>query len=106
MGFNRKMLSAMLENIVYLEMRRRNYDVYIGKLGTKEIDFIGVRRDERIYIQVCDQLPEDSSRETENLMNIKDHYHKYVVCRDPLAIGNDNGIEIVHIADFLLAGNW
>ena len=41
-----------------------------------------------------------------NVMNIKDHYHKYVVCRDPLAIGNDNGIEIVHIADFLLAGNW
>lgn len=106
MGFNRKMLSAMLENIVYLEMRRRNYEVYIGKLGDKEIDFIGVRRDERLYIQVCDQLPEDSSRETENLMNIKDHYHKYVVCRDPLAIGNDNGIEIVHIADFLLAENW
>ena len=106
MGFNRKMLSAMLENIVYLEMRRRNYEVYIGKLGDKEIDFIGVRRDERLYIQVCDQLPEDSSRETENLMNIKDHYHKYVVCRDPLAIGNDNGIEIVHIAAFLLAENW
>jgi len=106
MGFNRKMLSAILENIVYLEMRRRNYEVYIGKLGDKEIDFIGVRRDVRIYIQVCDQLPEDSSRETENLMNIKDHYHKYVVCRDSLAIGNDNGIEIVHIADFLLADNW
>ena len=106
MGFSRKMVYSLLENIVYLELRRRGYDVFIGKQATKEIDFIGIRRDERIYIQVCDQLPADSSRETDNLMNIKDHYHKYVVCRDPLAIGNDNGITIVHIADFLLAEKW
>lgn len=106
MGFDRKMISAMLENIVYLEMRRRGYDVYIGKNGTKEIDFVGVRRDEKIYIQVCVELPVESTRETDNLMEIRDHYHKYVVCRDDLAIGNDNGIEIVHIADFLLRENW
>ena len=106
MGFDRKMISAMLENIVYLEMRRRGYDVYIGKNGTKEIDFVGVRRDEKIYIQVCVELPVESTRETDNLMEIRDHYRKYVVCRDDLAIGNDNGIEIVHIADFLLRENW
>ena len=106
MGVDRKMISAMLENIVYLEMRRRGYDVYIGKNGTKEIDFVGVRRDEKIYIQVCVELPVESTRETDNLMEIRDHYHKYVVCRDDLAIGNDNGIEIVHIADFLLRENW
>ena len=57
MGFDRKMLSAMFENVVYLEMRRRGYDVYIGKNSTKEIDFIGVRREERIYVQVCVELP-------------------------------------------------
>ena len=102
MGFNTKMVAAMLENIVYLEMRRRGYDVYIGKQDTKEIDFVGIRRDEKIYIQVCAQLPTESTRETDNLMHIKDHYHKYVVCKDPLAVGNDNGIDIVHIADFLL----
>jgi hypothetical protein len=106
MGFDRKMLSAVFENIIFLEMKRRGYEVYIGKNNTKEIDFVGVRRNEKIYIQVCVQLPDASSRETDNLMEIKDHYHKYVVCRDPLALGNDNGIEIVHIADFLLRENW
>ena len=73
--------------------------------STKEIDFIGVRREERVYIQVCVDMPVASTRETDNLMEIKDHYHKYVVCRDALAIGNDNGIEIVHAADFLLREN-
>ncbi|MGN1110570.1 MAG: ATP-binding protein [Oscillospiraceae bacterium] len=106
MGFDRKMLSAMFENVVYLEMKRRGYDVYIGKNNTKEIDFVGVRREERVYVQVCVELPTQSTRETDNLMEKKDHYHKYVVCRDPLAIGNDNGIEIMHIADFLLRENW
>lgn len=106
MGFDTKMLSAVFENIVYLEMKRRGYDVYIGKNNTKEIDFVAVRRDERIYVQVCVQLPDGSDRETANLMDIKDHYHKYVVCRDPLALGNDNGIEIVHIADFLMREKW
>lgn len=106
MGFDRKMLSAVFENVVYLEMKRRGYDVYIGKNSTKEIDFVGVRREERIYVQVCVELPAASTRKTDNLMEIRDHYHKYVVCRDPLAIGNENGIEIVHIADFLLRGNW
>lgn len=106
MGFDRKMLSAMFENVIYLEMKRRGYDVYIGKNYAKEVDFVGVRRDERVYVQVCVELPTQSSRETDNLMEIKDHYHKYVVCRDPLALGNDNGIEIVHIADFLLKENW
>lgn len=106
MGFDRKMLSAMFENVVYLEMKRRGYDVYIGKNSTKEIDFVGVRREERIYVQVCVDLPTHSEREVGDLMEIKDHYHKYVVCRDSLAIGNENGIEIVHIADFLIKENW
>ena len=106
MGFNKQMTSAMLENIVYLEMKRRGYDVYIGKNDTKEIDFVGIRRDEKIYVQVCVELPTESTRETDNLMDIKDHYHKYVVCMDDLAIGNENGIEIVHITDFLLRDSW
>lgn len=106
MGFDLKMISAMFENIVFLEMKRRGYDVYIGKNNTKEIDFVGVRREEKVYVQVCVELPTGSARETDNLMEIRDHYHKYVVCRDPLALGNDNGIEIVHIADFLLRENW
>lgn len=106
MGFDSKMLSAMLENIVFLEMKRRGYDVYIGKNKDKEIDFIAQRREEKIYAQVCVKLPEDSDRETANLMEIKDHYHKYVVCYDSLASGNDNGVEIVNIIDFLLSEKW
>lgn len=106
MGFDSKMLSAVLENIVFLEMKRRGYEVCIGKNNTKEIDFVGVMRDERVYVQVCVKLPEASDREIENLMEIKDHYHKYVVCRDTLAAGNYNGIEVVDIADFLMRDKW
>ncbi len=102
MGFNPKSVAAMLENIVYFELRRKGYEVYIGKNETKEIDFVAVRRDERIYVQVCRNLPEESDREVANLLEIKDHYPKYVVTLDELAAGNINGVKIVHLADFLL----
>lgn len=105
-GFQQSMIASMLENIVYLEMRRRGYSVYIGKNGAKEIDFVGERRGEKVYVQVCRELPENSERETGNLMDVKDHYPKYVVCMDELALGNENGIRIVHISDFLLRDNW
>lgn len=106
MGFDSKMVAAMLENVVCLEMKRRGYDVFIGKNGMKEIDFVGIRREEKVYVQVCRELPSDSGRETENLMNVKDHYHKYVVVKDPLAAGNENGIQTIRITDFLLKENW
>lgn len=102
MGFNPKSMAAMLENIVYFELLRRGYEVYIGKNETKEIDFAAVRRDERIYVQVCRNLPEASDREVANLLELKDHYPKYVVTLDELAAGNINGVKIVHLADFLL----
>ncbi|EEF67467.1 hypothetical protein HOLDEFILI_02388 [Holdemania filiformis DSM 12042] len=106
MGFNPKSIAAMLENIVYFELRRKGYDVYIGKNKTKEIDFVAVRRDERIYVQVCRRLPEESDREVANLLEIKDHYPKYVVTLDELAAGNINGVKIVHLADFLLKDEY
>ena len=106
MGFNPKSIAAMLENIVYFELRRKGYDVYIGKNETKEIDFVAVRRDERIYVQVCRRLPEESDREVANLLEIKDHYPKYVVTLDELAAGNINGVKIVHLADFLLKDEY
>ena len=102
MGFNPKSIAAMLENIVYFELRRKGYDGYIGKNETKEIDFVAVCRDERIYVQVCRRLPEESDREVANLLEIKDHYPKYVVTLDEMAGGNINGVKIVHLADFLL----
>ena len=102
MGFNPKSIASMLENIVFFVLIRRGYDVYIGKKGTKEIDFVAIKRDERIYVQVCRALPEDSDRETDNLLAIKDHYPKYVVTLDELATGNVNGVKIIHLLDFLL----
>ena len=100
------MLDGVLENIVFLEMKRRGYQVYIGKLGDKEIDFVGERRGEKVYVQVCVQLPQDSNREVGNLMDIPDHYPKYVVTTNALDVGNENGIRIVHLRDFLLSDNW
>lgn len=102
MGFNPKSMASMLENIVYFELKRRGYEVYIGKLGTKEIDFVAIKRDERIYVQVCRTLPENSDREIGNLLAIKDQYPKYVVTLDELSTGNVNGIKIIHLFDFLL----
>ena len=106
LGFNPKSVAAMLENIVYFELRRKGYEVYIGKNETKEIDCVAVRRDERIYVQVCRNMPEESDREVANLLEIKDHYPKYVVTLDELAGGNINGVKIVHLADFLLAEDY
>ena len=100
------MLDGALETIVFFELRRRGYDVFIGKNASKEIDFVATRRDERIYVQVCVRLPEDSDREIGNLLEIRDNYPKYVVTLDSLATGNENGIKIVHAADFLLDNQW
>ena len=106
MGFNPKSIASMLENIVYFELRRRGYDVYVGKNETKEIDFVAVRRDERVYVQVCRELPDASDREIGNLLEIKDHYPKYVVTMDDLAGGNIDGVRIVHLAEFLLSSQY
>ncbi len=106
LGFNRKSIASMLENIIYFELKRRKYDVYIGKDGTREIDFIAMQKDERFYVQVCRQLPEDSDRETANLLAIRDQYPKYVVTMEDLPEYNERGVRIMHIADFLLQEKW
>ena len=106
LGYNRKMLDGAMENIVFLELKRRGYDVFIGKNDTKEIDFVATRRAERIYVQVCVQIPEASDREVGNLMGLRDHYPKYVVTLNEMDTGIENGIKIVHLADFLLAEAW
>lgn len=67
---------------------------------------MAVQRDERIYVQVCRRLPEESDREIANLIEIKDNYPKYVVTLDELAAGNVNGVKIVYLADFLLSDEY
>ncbi|MBO4728965.1 MAG: ATP-binding protein, partial [Spirochaetaceae bacterium] len=63
LGFSPKAVASVLENLVYLELRRRGFTVYLGKFGDKEIDFVAVLQNEKIYVQVCRTLPEDSDRE-------------------------------------------
>ena len=106
MGFNPKSIASMLENIVYFELLRRGYQVYIGKLGTKEIDFVAERQGARIYVQVCRTLPEDSDREIANLLEIRDQHPKLIVTLDPYAAGNVDGVRILHAVDFLLSAGY
>ena len=109
MGFYDTSISSMLENIVFLELLRRGYETYVGTWNGKEIDFVGVLRDEKIYIQVCRHIPEDEKgrdREIGNLLKIKDNYPKYVVTLDEYAGSNEDGVRIVYLADFLLHENW
>ena len=92
-----------IENIVYLELRRRGFTVYIGKFADKEIDFIATKQNEKVYVQVCRTLPEDSDREIDNLKLIKDNYPKYVISMTPLVTRNDdNGITHMHLRNFLM----
>lgn len=105
-GYNSKMNASILENIIYLELKRRGYDVYVGKNGDKEIDFIAKRRDEEIQVQATIRIPENSDREIANLSEIKDFNHKYVVTTDRNDVQNINGIQVIHVVDFLLMENW
>ena len=101
LGYSPKAIASIIENLVYLELRRRGFIVYLGKFADKEIDFVAAKQDEKIYVQVCRTLPEDSDRELGNLKAIKDNYPKYVVTMDSAVCGNEEGIKIVHIKDFL-----
>ena len=101
-GFNPTTIASMMENLVYFELKRRGYDVFIGKNADKEIDFVAIDRDKKLYIQVCRELPKESDREFANLIEIKDNYPKMIVTLDDYASGNVNGINVVHLADFLL----
>jgi hypothetical protein len=105
-GYNQKMDASVLENIIYLELRRRGYEVYVGKNGDKEIDFIAKKRDDEIQIQATVSLPNASDREIENLSAINDFNHKYVVTANRNDVQNINGIKVIHIVDFLLMENW
>ncbi|MCQ2580307.1 MAG: ATP-binding protein [Treponemataceae bacterium] len=101
LGYSPKAVASVLENLVYLELRRRGYSIYIGKYAEKEIDFVAVKQNEKLYVQICRTLPENSDRELANLKAIKDNYPKYVVTMDSSVCGNEDGIKIVHIKDFL-----
>ena len=103
LGYRANDIAGYLENIIYLELMRRKYTVNIGKLSTKEVDFIGTLRDEKLYIQVTYLLatPETIEREFYPLKNINDNYPKYVLSMDNLERYNIDGIIRERIIDFL-----
>ena len=94
--------NKLYENIVYLEMRSRGYEVQVGKLDATEIDFICYRGDEKLYIQVAYLItPADEEREFGNLERLHDNYPKYVISGDLVNLSR-NGIIHRNIIDFLL----
>lgn len=104
MGFKTSMIAQLLENIVFLELKRRGFKVYIGKIGQKEIDFIAQRKGEKIYIQVAYKIESQATAEREfyTLSKIKDQYPKYVITMDDFWKENLYGVKHMHIKDFLL----
>ena len=108
LGYHANSVASSLENIVYLELCRRGYTVYVGKTGSGEIDFIAVRQNEKIYVQVTQKIRSEKTkeREYERLLAIHDNYPKYVLTTDNFAGGNYEGIKTMHIADFLLNSEY
>lgn len=94
----------MIENIVYFELLRRGYDVAVGKVGTKEIDFIATRDSEKIYYQVTEEMFAESTRERElaPLQAIRDNYEKAVIALNVSTTASVDGIRIIRLLDFLL----
>ena len=108
LGYNADSVASSLENIVYLELCRRGYTVNVGRTKDGEIDFVAVRQNEKIYVQVTQEINSEKTekREYDRLLEIPDNYPKYVLTTDEFAGGNYEGIKTMHIADFLLSTEY
>lgn len=108
LGYNTDSVASSLENIVYLELCRRGYTVNVGKTGDGEIDFVATRQNEKVYVQVTQEIKSEKTekREYDRLLEIHDNYPKYVLTTDEFAGGNYEGIKTIHIADFLLSSEY
>lgn len=108
LGYNDDTVASSLENIVYLELCRRGYTVYIGKTSDGEVDFVATRQNEKLYVQVTQRIDsaKTEKREYERLLEIRDNYPKYILRTDEFAGGNYEGIITMHVADFLLSDSY
>ena len=94
----------ILENVVYLELLRRSFDVYIGKIGSMEVDFIAVKANKKTYYQVSASILDERTKERElrSLMSIPDQYDKILLTMDKPYVEDFDGIKWLNIIDFLL----
>ena len=108
LGYTPDSVAASLENVVYLELCRRGYTVYIGKTPEGEVDFVAERQEKKLYIQVTQEIRTEKTeqREYERLLEVHDNYPKYVLRTDEFAGGNYKGIKSMHVADFLLSDEY
>ena len=106
-GGNTRDIDKTLENIVCMELIRRGYDVTIGKIGEKEIDFVAKKENRKLYIQVAYLLSSEDTidREFGVYTSVRDNYPKYVLSLDDFDMSRD-GIKHMNIRDFLLADEW
>ena len=104
LGFRDVDTGHIIENIVYFELLRRGYDVAVGKLDDKEIDFIATNAETKLYIQVTESMNDPSTRERElaPLRKVRDNYRKLVITHECLSPITEDGIQIVKLMDFLL----
>lgn len=108
LGYNADSAASSLENIIYLELCRRGYTVNIGKTACGEIDFVASKLNDKLYVQVTQEIKSEKTekREYERLLEIRDNYPKYVLLTDGFAGGNYEGIKTMHVADFLLSTEY
>ncbi len=104
-GFRATDINKILENLVFMHLKSAGYDVTVGKIGKREVDFVCEKSGERIYVQVAYLIADDMVRDREfgNLLKIQDNFPKMVVSMDQAAGGSYQGIEHIYIEDFLLS---
>jgi len=107
LGFRNGDYGHILENVVYLELLRRGYEVGVGKLGTLEVDFVASKMERKVYYQVSATVLENKTlqRELAPLQKIPDQYEKVLLTMDRNFIRDYNGIQNMNIVDFLLKGD-